>query len=292
MLLARESVNLDPSTETKGTLLATLLRSPAAIATFTLPIEVRPCCGMTLSPDGRTLAVSDNSNNVRFIDTRTRRARRVLSNFGATAPVTYSRDGSLLVDFGGAGEPAVEVLDARTFRVERRLHLDRQWLHVPTDGLAPFLVTPDNRTVLYVYDLILPNGDHGQGFVDRWDVRTGKLIATVSVGAAGANAATLVDGGQRLAIAGSSQVTYLDTATLRKVRSVPIPGGVVSSIDSSGRFAAVGSDAGSVSFVDLSTGHVTPSLGGHAAAVERLEFSRDGRTLVTTADDGSVLVRA
>ena len=72
MLLAREAANLNRSPQTEGTLLATLLRSPSAIATFTLPIETRPCCSMSLSPDGRTLAVPDNSGHVRFIDTESR----------------------------------------------------------------------------------------------------------------------------------------------------------------------------------------------------------------------------
>ena len=82
MLLAREAVNLNRSPATEGTLLATLLRSPAAIATFPFPIDVRPCCGMSVSPDGGTLAISDNASNVRFVDTKTRRVRKVLPNFG------------------------------------------------------------------------------------------------------------------------------------------------------------------------------------------------------------------
>ena len=42
MLLAHEAVNLDRSQQTESTLLTTLLRSPAAIASFELPIGVRP----------------------------------------------------------------------------------------------------------------------------------------------------------------------------------------------------------------------------------------------------------
>ena len=38
MLLAREAVNLSPSPQTEGTLMATLLRAPAAISTFSSPI--------------------------------------------------------------------------------------------------------------------------------------------------------------------------------------------------------------------------------------------------------------
>ena len=59
MLLAREAVNLDGSTQTQGALLSTLLRSPAAIGTFPFPIEARPLTA-AVTPDGRTLAVTDN----------------------------------------------------------------------------------------------------------------------------------------------------------------------------------------------------------------------------------------
>ena len=45
MLLARESLNLDRSPQTEGTLLATLLRSPAAIGTFALRNLGRPPAG-------------------------------------------------------------------------------------------------------------------------------------------------------------------------------------------------------------------------------------------------------
>jgi hypothetical protein len=112
LLLDHEGVNLHRSSATEGTLLATLLRSPAAIGTFTVPIEVRPCCGITLSPDGRTLAISDNGNNVRFVDTKTRRVREVVPNFGNTLPITYAADGSALIGFGGEGTPEVRVLDS------------------------------------------------------------------------------------------------------------------------------------------------------------------------------------
>ena len=47
MLLARESLNLDRSAQTEGTLLATLLRAPTVIGTFTMPIVDRPQAART-----------------------------------------------------------------------------------------------------------------------------------------------------------------------------------------------------------------------------------------------------
>ena len=86
MLLAREAVNLSPSTQTDGTLLATLLRTPAAIATFSSPDGSRPQA-LSVSPDGRTLAVSDNAANVRYYNLPTRDAPRHYSVAGFSSPV-------------------------------------------------------------------------------------------------------------------------------------------------------------------------------------------------------------
>src|SRR6185437_12581514 len=72
MLLARESLNLDQSPQTEGTLLATLLRTPAVIGTFTTPIQDRPL-DVQVSPDGRQIAAITNNDVMRLYDTRTYR---------------------------------------------------------------------------------------------------------------------------------------------------------------------------------------------------------------------------
>ena len=69
MLLARESLNLDRSTQTEGTLLATLLRAPTVVGTFTMPIEDRPQ-DVRVSPNGRTIAVITNNGVMRLYSTR------------------------------------------------------------------------------------------------------------------------------------------------------------------------------------------------------------------------------
>src|SRR5207253_1612929 len=71
MLLARQSLEFDRSTQTEGTLLATLLRSPALTATITFPLTVRPLA-VTVSPDGQTIAVDGNDARLHMYDVRTR----------------------------------------------------------------------------------------------------------------------------------------------------------------------------------------------------------------------------
>src|SRR5204863_2597559 len=72
MLLARESLNLDHSPQTAGTLLATLLRTPAVIGTFTVPIQDRPQ-DVKVAPDGQSIAAVTNNSVMRIYGVRTHR---------------------------------------------------------------------------------------------------------------------------------------------------------------------------------------------------------------------------
>ena len=291
MLLAHEAVNLHRSPQTEGTLLATLLRSPAALGTFTVPTTVRPCCGMTVSPDGGTLAISDNANNVRFVrdeDAPRPRSRAELW-LHAARPLHRPR-------VGGAR------LRRRRCPPDQRPRLG----HVPAEAdpgsQPPVSFHPErgpsgpvrrcSERTRAVPRLPRALAERGPGRGLRRPVATAiRQARRVGSGRrAGTRGAALVAGGRRLLIAGDSQLTVLDAATLRRVRAVPLPPGIVVAIRSDGEIAAVGSEAGSISFVDLSTGRVTPGVGGHSGAVVRAAFSPDGRTLVTTADDGSVIV--
>ncbi len=56
---------------------------------------------LSVSPDGRTLAVSDNAANVRYYDLPTRTLRATTRSFGFSSPVATRRDGSRLVEVAG-----------------------------------------------------------------------------------------------------------------------------------------------------------------------------------------------
>lgn len=290
MLLASQAVDLNGSAQTAGTLLATLLRSPAATGTFTLPIGVRPCCSMSLSPDGRTLAVPDNAGQVRFIDTRTRRVREVVPNFGYGVAPTFSADSSLLVGQGGSSTPRVDLLDARTFARVRSVDYDKRWLSVPTRNDVPMLMTRDKRTLYFVYALVDERDQTGATYVDRWNLATGKLVSTKRA-RTGAADAVFAANERQIAIAGTRAVTFVDAKTLQTLRSFPVPdseGGPVA-LSAGARTLAIGSRTGTLSLVDVESGRVTRSAGGHGVPVAQLDFSPDGRTLVSTAEDGSVI---
>src|SRR5262249_48712544 len=157
------------------------------------------------SPDGRTLAVSDDTMSVRFYDTASLRLRRVVTNLGYEHPVVYVADGARLVANSWVPPkhrvPDVDVRDARTLRLVRRLPLDPPSLGFTVGSNTP-LVTPDGRTALFVYELVGRHGSLGKTVIDRWDVATGRrqrfeLPVTNEVGA------MLLDHGRELALDGA-----------------------------------------------------------------------------------------
>jgi WD40 repeat protein/DNA-binding SARP family transcriptional activator len=290
MLLATEAVRLDRSPATEGTLLATLLRSPSVLGTITSPIVSRPQ-SLAISPDGRTLAVSDNTATVRFYDTATLRLRGVARDFGETTPVGYTPDGTRIVDFGGPSS-RFEVRDARTLRVLQTLQLDPRTATAPTGGNTPLLVTPDGRTLVYAFDLLRPDGSDGRAIVARWDLRTGRRSKAVQLDLQGARDAVLLDHGRELAIGGTHALGIYALPSLRPVRVVKLasesPIGIAT-ISADGRTVVFGTDDGSVSFVDVASGRTITS--SHTASdTAAVRISPDGKTAVTTSDDGSVIL--
>ncbi len=296
MLLAHEAVNLDPSRETSGDLLATLLRSPAAIATFTLPITDRPLA-LTLSPDGRTLAVDDNQKEVLLYDVTTHTLIRRLPRLGGDGyPFAYTPGGQDAITF--TDPPGFGLVDARTGRVLRRLVADKTFQNAATGPVDPILVTPDGNTALMPYAVLdTKTGTEGQAYVDRWDLRSGKTTASRPLrDARGLLAAVLAGGNRFVTLSYDSAITW-DAETLRRLRVVhfALPGGaasagLVAAISADGREAAIPVLGGSLDFVNLASGRVTVSEGGSSSSIEAVSFTPDGRTAVTVDDERQVRI--
>jgi WD40 repeat protein len=298
MLLARESVKLHRDPQTEGTLLATLLRSPAAIGTLALPIDARPQ-GVALSPDGRTVAIPDNNQRLWLYDARTHALQRTLTDALTNEPPVYSSDGSLLVyaAHGRSGSPFVAVRNAHMLDRLSELPFDPRWQTFQTDDdhAGSFLVSPDDRTIYYEYWVLDAAGNPGAAYIDRWSLPSGRLLSTTALGTGPVLAKRLVANGTRLVVVNGTSSQVFDTRSMRRLSAVtivPTPGenATEAAISPSGRAAAIGSSTGSVSFVDLATGSSRPGVGGHSAYVVRVAYSPDGRVVVTTGDDNAVII--
>src|SRR5215207_8807108 len=116
LLLARQGVALDDTPQTRGNLLAALIRSPAAIGV--LPGTGNRLLALDLSPDGRTLAIADQQGLLALYDTATRRSLGIAYHTPGRAPIfnlLFSPDGSRLIVVGpGPRGVSAQLFDART----------------------------------------------------------------------------------------------------------------------------------------------------------------------------------
>jgi DNA-binding SARP family transcriptional activator/WD40 repeat protein len=311
MLLAREAVNLDPSPQTEGTLLATLQRSPAVIGTLALAVNAQ-LQQLAVSPDGRTLAVGTPFVSLRLYDLRTHAPQRspVADYAQSSQPPVYSRDGSLLAY--SAYNPALNYLeqsyiavrDAHTLALRARL----AYLPVAPGGgvslvfQSSVLIAPDGRTVYFAYSNTDSSGNPGAAYLDSWSLPSGRpVLARARIGYGGLLAARLVDAGARLIVVWPGSVSVFDSRSLRRLRTVPFPQTtpppgappwvvVPAAISPDGGTVVIGSQTGRVSFVDLSSGRVRTGVGGHGALVSNVVYSPDGQAVTTTGNDGKVIV--
>ena len=183
MLLAREALRIDRTKETEGTLLATLLRSPAALATYTLPIGSRPP-NIAVAPNGRYFVVTDNTGHLRFYSTRTHRQLRPPSTASGTCrwrSRSRRRSQASRGRLAGKHGPTYDVLEASSLHVVRRLQLDT-WSGRISRCTRSSGCSAGRPTALYVY------GDPTEAWVDRWDLRSGKLMSRLRAGAGASRA--------------------------------------------------------------------------------------------------------
>ena len=317
MLLAREAVNLDHSPQTEGTLLATLQRSPEVIGTLALPVNL--ASELTLSPDGRTLAVSHTEltrcaaiyrndhgvgatcGDIHFYDPRTHAVKGApLTHFGGAASPVYSSDGSQLAYATDGYPSAIAVRDAQTHALRRTLTFDPFQQARLTEDIAhaTILFSPDGDTVYCAYrvfDFSRPFAKApGATYLVRWSLTSGRRLSTTWIDPGAVLAVRLVDDGAGVMVVDARSVSVFDSSSIRRLSSVaisPAPvGPSVAAVSPDGRTIAVGSRTGQMSFIDASTGDARPGAGSLSSAVTSVTYSPDGRAVASTGADNEVIV--
>jgi WD40 repeat protein/DNA-binding SARP family transcriptional activator len=296
LLLARQGVALHNSPQTRGNLLATLLKSPAAIGVVQGREDQLTSLG--LSPDGETLALHYDEGTLTFLDTETRQPVRPSYDgvgpnlFPGADDVSFSLDGTRVAVGGSA--PAV--VDAHTHHLLSGLRIR------PDRYISAIRFSRDGRTLFAV--LAFTDQINSPASVRRFDARTGRalgpeqlvtrrtsqLVGPVAFQRTADVSLMLSDDGRRMITTSTEgPTTIFDAHTLRPLKHLPFrPESAALRPD--GRTMLVGGRDGSVRFVDLVTGTSRTASGRHDGAVTSAFFSADGRIAVTGGEDNRVIV--
>jgi WD40 repeat protein len=294
LLLARQGAALDDSAQTRGNLLAALLKSPAVIGV--VGGDGDHLLTLDLSPDGRTLAVVGGDGTTTFLDTPTRRP----TGPAYTVPgqgddptvrwnhVRFSPDGARIAV--GWREPVI--LDARTRRVLVRLRVGPgRWIHTlrfSSDGRSVFAAywsgsCPRSRSVC---------AWRPRTSLRRFDAATGQPRGREQhIGGPTTHPITLMVAGHggQVVTTSRDRTVIRDARTLRPVRGLTA-GAAQAALSPNDRTLLLGGGDGSVRFLDLVTGRVATASGRHEGEILQAAFSADGRTAVTAGADGRVIV--
>jgi WD40 repeat protein len=239
-----------------------------------------------LSPDGRTLARTNDDGTVELIDTRTLRRRGLVRALrGFAAAVDFSPDGRLLAVSGEDGQ--VTLWDARTLRAAGP---ELSGLRTTSQALA---FSPDSE-LLAVGELGRPITDvpgFAGGKVRLWDVRR-RALTGVDFPVASVSVAFSPDS-KMLAAAGRERPTQIRDARtgelVARLRTADLGRSVAFSPD--GSLVATGDWDGRAQLWSTETWEpVGRPLEGHEARILTLDFSPDGRTLASASEDGTVVL--
>ena len=294
MLLAREAVELDREPQTESTLLATLLRSPAVIGTIALPGATTGA--LAVSPDGHTLAV-DGLRELRLFDTHTHALIAPTEGDAfADRPAAYSSDGSLLAYRSSecSCTGVIVVRNAHTHQLVANLQLVAA-TPAPSDSPGGSIaIAPDDHTLYYAYWVLNSAGAPAAAFLQAWTLPNGGAHVPVPIGSGPLLAMRLINGGSQLMLVDTSSVQVLDARSLRVLHTVaitpPVVAPVAAAISPNGHVVAIGSQAGSVSFVDASTGIARTGSKAHGDQVASVLYAAAGRSVVTVGNDDTVIV--
>ena len=298
MLLGVAAVKLHNGVETRSDLLAVLERNPA-LTHFSHPFDL-PGTAADVSPDGRLLAVADQTGGVRFFDLTTWKQMGDMAQVGtgvAPAAMSFSPDGRTLmvVTIFPVGS-SLQAIDVATHTAR----IVRTWGNAnphPPLGSNAVAYSPDGRSVAVsivqeavedgtptaVQLIMLDAATARIRWQRRYPIRPGQEEPHV----------VFTPSGVLLTSAQRGDTILWDTARGRVLRRYRIGG--VPAVSTDGREVALGRNmpvsdpmaSSSVSVLNLRTGgHRTLAENLSTASITGLAFSPDGSRIVADALDG------
>jgi WD40 repeat protein/DNA-binding SARP family transcriptional activator len=299
MLLATEATRLDDSWQTRGNLLATLLRTPDLMRAAMISDTDR-IFAQALSPDGKLIAVAGLSGTIRVLDATTLHPTETLTYPGLSAVygMSFTSDSRHLTTWGGDAPkgssgrllPAVNML---TWDLSSGQPIGLPFgLPVPVGGA----LLADGRT-LVVHQLYYGSLNGTVAQLDApvpqraaaWDLTTEQPSQLVHLPDISAETVNVSTDRRHVLIDGSEGITVVDafggsTQLLRGVHGYP-------ALAPDGHTLAVTEPDGSdIAIWDLTTGSLKGLARRHSAHVDSVAWSPDGKTFTSGADDASAVV--
>jgi WD40 repeat protein len=283
LLLARQAFAIADTPQTRGSLLSALLRSPRVAGIMHGPDDAQPM-RIALSSDGRTIAVSDFFNKLLFFDART--YRPIGEPVRLTAWVdalAYSPDGETLA-FGG--DYYVSLINARTRKTLKEAALNGHASHMAftRDGSKLVVLTTEPFTIsIRDATTLRPVGP---------TLEPGFSPSSISSSDEPPQFALTPDDRSVVSATEQGELGWWSLRSGRKTRSVRIgTGHHALALSPDGRTVAIGIDGG-MELVDARTGEREAATGDFAGRPNSLLFTTDGKTVVSTNDDGTVTLWA
>ena len=202
--------------------------------------------------------------------TRGRRRFPTFQTNGGMGSVDFSPDGRWIAtqnNFGTA--PMAKVLDAKTLEGVRTFQL-------PENGRSA-VFSPDGKS------LAVGSID---GYVRFWDLETGELTGTLSVGHSVKKVRYLPDGKGMVVQVGNGAVTVFDVESGYRIHQDWDLGSFVFDISVDGRKLAVGSSDGNSYLIDLESGELQKLSPTGVSGVKDIHFNSDGTRVVAAVFSG------
>jgi len=246
--------------------------------------------GVSLSPDGHTLANVSIDHNIHLWNTTTGRIIGTLKGHrNKVNCVEFSPDGKTLVS--GSQDGTLRLWDVGTDIHNKTISNRVKSIAGKSSYVSIATFSSDSA--------ILASGNQ-DGSIYLWDVATAKRKGTFKGHADAISSITFSPDGLTLAstsMDGSIRLWDVETGQQRQAiagykktnwRVFFYPNGLVLASKAANEFASIGQE--NVQLWDLVTGERIKVLSGHAQNVFTQSFSADGKTLVSGSNDGTVLV--
>jgi hypothetical protein len=238
---------------------------------------------LAIAPNGKWLASANDAGSIGLWDLATDKVLRRIEGSGTVRTLLFTADGKYVVAASTDGtvrrwETATTREVGEPIGTGETLRPFRQ-----VDALGPGLaVSPDGKLMAV---------SAADGSLQLLDVKTGEQVRLWTLGSRPISLSFAADG-RTLAGGRSDGTVQLWEVATGLERAVFGSQGVqpVLTLSADGRYLALADGEKDIRVRDLAAGKDVRTLTGHEGPATRLEFSRDGRHLVTAGKDGVALV--